>query len=159
MISEDFPDLFRRMDAMMAQMMNGMESGSFMESFMNMPDRPQGSGYRIVIESGTLPQEPVLPETIRSRDAGEPAAEVHTIGNEVKVIVELPGISEDALRLDVRGDTLVIDAGDGDRHYNTSVKLPAVDPASMRTTLKNGVLEVTFKAVSGASETAGAPES
>ena len=45
---------------------------------------------------------------------GEPVAEVHRIGNEVKVIAELPGITEEALRLDVKGNTLVIDAGDAD---------------------------------------------
>ena len=71
-------------------------------------------------------------------------AEIHRIGNEVKVIADLPGITEEALRLDVKGNTLVIDAGDADHHYHTSVSLPPVDMASMQKTLKNGVLEVTF---------------
>lgn len=60
------------------------------------------------------------------------------------MIVDLPGITEEALRLDVKGSTLVIDAGDADHAYRTSAELPPVDTASMQKTLKNGVLEVTF---------------
>ena len=158
MIGNDIPDLFRRMDAMMARMMSDMGSGSFMD-LADMPDGMQG--YRIVIERGDLPQESgpdfgESPHDVRARNTGEPVAEVHAIGNEVKVIVELPGIGEDALRLDLRGTTLIIDAGDADRHYRTSAELPAVDPASMRQSIKNGVLEVTFTVKSG--ETAGAKE-
>jgi HSP20 family protein len=79
-----------------------------------------------------------------TRITGEPVPEVHRIGNEVKVITDLPGITEEALRLDVKGNTLVIDAGDAEHHYHSSAGLPPVDPASMKKTLKNGVLEVTF---------------
>lgn len=159
MIGNDFPDLFRRMDAMMVRMMSDMESGSLME----MADLPQGmQGYRIVIEGGDLPEESrpdsgKSPCDARARGTEEPVPEVHAIGDEVKVIVELPGIGEDALRLDLRETTLIIDAGDADRHYRTSAEIPAVDPASMRQSIKNGVLEVTFTAKSG--ETAGADKS
>jgi len=62
----------------------------------------------------------------------------------VKVITDLSGITEEALRLDVKGSTLIIDAGDADHSYRTSAGLPPVDISSMQKTLKNGVLEVTF---------------
>lgn len=74
----------------------------------------------------------------------EPVAEGHPTGNEVKVIVELPGVTDESLRLDVQGDRLIIDAGDADRHYHTSELLPPVNAAPYRKSLKNGVLEVTF---------------
>ena len=138
MINDDMPEIFRRMDTMMAQMMREMESGTF----MNLPGGMQG--YHIVIHGGNMPPDNGEPHGIRSRDASEPSCEVHEMGSEVKVIVELPGITDDALRLDVRGDTLVIDAGDADRHYHTTAKIPAVDPASLQRSFKNGVLEVTF---------------
>jgi len=76
----------------------------------------------------------------------------------VKVITELPGINEDELRLDVKGNTLVIDAGDADHSYRTSAALPLVDTGSMQKTLKNGVLEVTFASLpdtSGKNQTTG----
>ena len=74
----------------------------------------------------------------------ELVAEVHRIGNEVKVIVELPGVTDESLKLDMQGDRLIIDAGDADRHYHTSAMLPPVDPGSMQKSLKNGVLEITY---------------
>ncbi len=140
MINEDIPDIFRRMDAMIAQLMAGMEAGF-------PAGAPRGIvGYRIVIRGGDLPPNPTGSATPLPRDAGEPVAEVHRIEDEVKVIVELPGVSEESVRLDLHRKQLIIDAGDADRHYRTSATLPAVDPSSMRTTLKNGVLEVTFTA-------------
>ena len=75
----------------------------------------------------------------------EVAAEVHRAGDEVIVTAELPGIGEDALRLAVRGSSLRIDAGDADRHFRGTVELPPVDPGSMRSSIRNGVLEVTFR--------------
>jgi HSP20 family molecular chaperone IbpA len=105
------------------------------------------SGYRIMIRdnSDSLGGLEVADEaSCQSRITGKPVAEVHHIGNEVKVITELPGITEDKLRLDVKENTLVIDAGDADHSYRTSATLPLIDTGSMRKTLKNGVLEVTF---------------
>ena len=78
------------------------------------------------------------------RAAPEPVTEVHTIGDEVKVVAELPGATDDEIRLRVRGNSLIIDAGDADHHYHTTADLPAVDSASMKSSFKNGVLEVTF---------------
>jgi HSP20 family molecular chaperone IbpA len=85
----------------------------------------------------------ILPPVQRS--SGKPVTEVHQIGDEVMVITELPGIPADVIRLKVNGNELIIDAGDADHHYHTTATLPAVDPASMRKSLKNGVLEVTFR--------------
>jgi HSP20 family molecular chaperone IbpA len=62
-----------------------------------------------------------------SRADGEPVAEIHPIGNEVNVITELPGITGDACGLDVKGNVLVIGAGDADHHYRSSAVLPPVD--------------------------------
>jgi len=81
------------------------------------------------------------------RLAFEPAADVQRIGNEVKVLADLPGISPDSLRLGVRNGVLIIDGGDADYHYHTSTALPPVDSVSMTHTLKNGVLEVSFRAL------------
>jgi HSP20 family protein len=143
-MNEDMQDMFRQMDAMMARLFAGMEAGFHEEM-------PKGAmGYHIIIHGGNLPTDngefSGMPP---SRDAKEPVTEVHRIGNEVKVIAGLPGVTEDSLRLDVQGDLLIIDAGDADRHYTTSAHLPPVDAASMQKSLKNGVLEVTFTVIPG----------
>ena len=133
-------DMFDGMDEMFARLFTQMDR-EFMNSF------PRAGGYRILIHDGgerlEIPEirddaAPVVPVT------SEPRVEIHRIGNEVKVIADLPGITEEALRLDVKGTTLIIDAGDADRHYHTSVSLPPVDMASIQKILNNGVLEVSF---------------
>lgn len=102
---------------------------------------------------------PTIPETAGnacpvSRVMGEPVAEVHRIGNEVKVIADLPGIIRETLSLAVKGTTLIIDAGDADHSFRTSAALPPVDAGSLQKTLKNGVPEVTFMSLPGQSENA-----
>ena len=133
-------DMFDGMDEMFARLFTRMDR-EFMNSF------PRADGYRIIIRDGgerlEIPEmrddaAPVVPVT------SEPGVEIHRIGNEVKVIADLPGITEEALRLDVKGTMFIIDAGDADHHYHTSISLPPVDMASMQKTLNNGVLEVTF---------------
>jgi HSP20 family protein len=136
-------DMFDEMDEMFARLFFRMD-----REFMT--GSPQGYGYRIMIRDdadGPAMQEMADDVAPFTRVTGEPLAEVHHIGNEVKVIADLPGITEEALRLNVKGSTLVIDAGDADHAYNTSATLPPVDIGSMQKTLKNGVLEVTFSSL------------
>ena len=133
-------DIFDEMDEMFARLFLRMDR-EFMDG------SSPGYGYRIMVrDSGEGPEMREMADDAvpSSRVTGEPVAEVHHIGNEVKVIADLPGITEEALRLDVKGNTLVIDAGDADHCYHTSAALPPVDAGSMQKTLKNGVLEVTF---------------
>lgn len=133
-------DMFDEMDEMFARLFTRLEQDFIAGS-------PPGYGYRILIrDDGEGPeiQEMAEDPSFPSRVTGEPVAEVHRIGDEIKVVADLPGITGEALRLDVKGDTLVIDAGDADHYFHTSAALPPVDRASMQTTIKNGVLEVTF---------------
>lgn len=115
---------------------------------------PSGYEYHITFSNA---EGPTIPETAGnacpvSHVRGEPVAEVHRIGNEVKVITDLPGITEETLRLAVKGTTLIIDAGDADHSFRTSAPLPPVDAGSLQKTLKNGVLEVTFMSLPEPSE-------
>jgi HSP20 family protein len=120
-----------------------------------MAGSPHVSGYRIVIRNdGTLGGTPEIPVP-SSGTTREPVAEIHQIGDETRVVTELPGVTGEAIRLDVNRNTLVIDAGEAENHYHTTAALPPVDPASMQRSFRNGVLEVSFRNLSG---TAGGPE-
>jgi HSP20 family protein len=133
-------DMFDEMDEMFTRLFSRMD-----REFMS--GSPQMNRYRFSVSDdgeGPVIHEMQADDTPAYRLTVETVAEVHRIGNEVKVITDLPGITEEALRLDVKGNTLVIDAGDADHHYHSSAGLPPVDPASMQKTLKNGVLEITF---------------
>jgi HSP20 family molecular chaperone IbpA len=131
-------DIFEEMDEMFARMFCRMD-----REFMS--GKPPAFGYRILIENGSPVSGMTEVQPIPARDFHESVVEVHQIGDETKVITELPGATEDAIRLDVKGNTLVIYAGDADNHYHTTAVLPPVDTDSMQKTYRHGVLEVTFR--------------
>jgi HSP20 family protein len=139
---EDPMDMFGDMDEVFSRLFSRMDR-EFMDG------TPGFSGYRIVVRNtggpGTVPEI----EAPRSRDSTEPVTEVHRTGDEVRVIAELPGVADESLRLNVQGDQLIIDAGDAGHHYHTSATLPPVDAATLHSTIKNGVLEVTFRCLPG----------
>jgi HSP20 family molecular chaperone IbpA len=138
-MKKDPQDEFSRMDAMIARIFSDITR----EMVSGMPLRP--AGYRIVIRgSGVLPGGEPHGREIQPRDPRAPAPEVHRIGDEVKVVAELPGADEGSIRLGMPGSTLTIDAGGNGLQYHTDAELPPVEAASMQTSFKNGVLEVTF---------------
>lgn len=133
-------DLFDEMDELFARLLPGLDR-RFMAGQL------QGNGYRRIPRNDEAEKEPE--DTVPARAAGSgPAVDIQRIGDEVKVVADLPGITADSLRLGVRNGLLVIDAGDADSHYHTPVALPPVEKTSMKYTLKNGVLEVTFRSLS-----------
>ena len=130
-------DMFDQMDDMFARLFSQMSRDMTIGG-------PKVYGYHIVIDNGNGPGDVTEFQPALPRSSGEPVAEVHHIGDETMVIAELPGIMEESVRLDMKGTTLVIDAGDADNHYHTTAEVPGADPATMKRSLKNGVLEVTF---------------
>jgi HSP20 family protein len=80
------------------------------------------------------------------KEEREPFVDVLTTDNEVKVIVELPGVNKEDIKLTATEKSLSINAQSPDRKYSKRVELPEeVDPSSAKSTYKNGILEVTFK--------------
>ena len=66
-------------------------------------------------------------------------------GNEVRVIAELPGVSQNAIKHEIKGDVLRIWT-EGERRYDTEVLLPAeVDPENVESAYNNGVFELQLK--------------
>jgi len=143
-MKNDPQDIFGQMDAMMAQFFRSLDD-------RNPSDLPQMIGYRIVINGSSLPPDLPGSPAYLSRDTDEPVAEVHRIGTEVKVVVEMPGVSEESLNIQLEGSRLTIESAGDNRTYRSITNLPPVDPASRQQSLKNGVLEVTFESLSSAS--------
>ncbi len=137
-MKDDPQDVFWQMDAMIAQMVANMTRGMV----SGMP--PHATGYRIIIRGGDTLQQPPHGSVIPPHDPHEPAPEVHRVGNEVKVVAGLPGAEKESIRLTVRHSAIVIDADGHGQHYHTRADLPPIDESSMRSSFKNGVLEVTF---------------
>jgi HSP20 family molecular chaperone IbpA len=66
--------------------------------------------------------------------------------DEIIVVGEFAGFSKEDLRVRVKGEKLTIAAEAIDRKYRKSLNLPKrVIPSTVRTTYKNGVLEIRLK--------------
>jgi len=76
----------------------------------------------------------------------EPMIEVFDEEDHILVIAELPGVSENEIKIEVTGDILNLTASDKDRKYAKEILLPGkVNPDSVKTSYNNGILEVTLQ--------------
>jgi HSP20 family protein len=92
----------------------------------------------------------VRPFSSRSRKAEiaaerEPLADIVTSDKEFKVVVELPGIAKEDLKINAYEGSAEIIAGKGARKYKRVVELPPdADIETARSAFNNGLLEITF---------------
>jgi HSP20 family molecular chaperone IbpA len=142
---EDPQDMFWEMDTLFSQLFAKMTRD------FSAGENPVFSFHMIM----PVNEEPAQVQETPLRGSTEPVAEVHRIDDEVKVIAELPGATMDAIGIRLDGSDLIIDAEGDTATYHTSAVIPRVDPGSMQTTCKNGVLEVTFKVLPDTSEKEG----
>ena len=76
----------------------------------------------------------------------EPLADVTTSNTEVKVIVEMPGVSKDKIRINAYDDSVEIKSDDPQRKYHEVIDLPQeADIETAKSSYRNGILETTFK--------------
>ncbi|GFP37737.1 HSP20 family protein, partial [Candidatus Hakubella thermalkaliphila] len=117
-----------------------------------MPDKAKGVyGFTVKMGLGGVPtveQFGNIRETAKGpvvEEVREPIVDVFDEEDKVLVIAELPGVGEDNIHLEAKGDILTISAEDKDRKYSKEVLLPsAVDASTMKTSYKNGILEIVF---------------
>jgi HSP20 family protein len=76
----------------------------------------------------------------------EPLADVITTDKEVKVVVELPGVNKENIKVNAYEGSAEVFAEAQDRKYRRVVDIPAdTDAESVKSTFKNGLLEIVFK--------------
>ena len=81
--------------------------------------------------------EPVVQEV------REPMADVFEEADHILVVAELPGISVEDVRIEVKDDLLTIYAEKGNKKYRKEVLLPKSYPREkMEVTCNNGILEI-----------------
>jgi HSP20 family protein len=80
------------------------------------------------------------------RSEREPLADVVISDNEVKVVVEMPGIDKKDIKVNVYDNSVEIFTTDtSQRKYRRVVELPEeTDLETARSTYRNGILEITF---------------
>jgi len=75
----------------------------------------------------------------------KPLADVTTTDKEVKVIVEIPGISKENIKVNAYDNSVEVTTTDPERKYHEVVEIPPeTDIETAKSTYKNGILEITF---------------
>jgi HSP20 family protein len=108
-------------------------------------------GYSIKIGSDGKPEIREFGNVKSSRlgpqvkEEREPLVDVIETDGEVHIVVELPGVEKNAIKLHGTEDTLTISVDTPQRKYYKEITLPAkVKVKEAKTQYKNGVLEVTM---------------
>jgi HSP20 family protein len=100
-------------------------------------------GKPIVEPFGNIKKTPKGPTVEEER---EPMTDVFDEKEEVRIYAEMPGVNEEDIKFDLKGDILDISARSGERKYHKEVLLPVqVKKEALSYTYKNGVLEVRIK--------------
>ncbi|HEY6882941.1 MAG TPA: archaeal heat shock protein Hsp20 [Nitrososphaeraceae archaeon] len=76
----------------------------------------------------------------------EPLVDITTTDNEVKVVIEMPGINKNNIRINAYDQTLEVKSDDPKRKYHKAIEVPSeTDIETARSTYNNGILEITFE--------------
>lgn len=99
-----------------------------------------GGGKTVVEPFGNIKKTPKGPMVEEER---EPITDIFNEEQEIRVYAEMPGVSQEDIKLDLKGDILDISAQSGGRKYRKEVLLPAkVKAETLVSSYKNGILEV-----------------
>jgi HSP20 family protein len=102
-----------------------------------------GGGIPKVETFGNIKKTPEGPKVDEER---EPITDVFDEKNEVVIIAEMPGIEENDIKIDLKGDILEISALGKSRTYRKELLLPVkVIKKNLRHKFTNGILEIKIK--------------
>jgi HSP20 family protein len=78
----------------------------------------------------------------------EPLVDISTTDKEIKVVVEMPGVNKENIKINAYDSTLEVTTTDAEgkaRKYHETVELPEeADLATAKSKYNNGILEITF---------------
>jgi len=102
------------------------------------------AGGKATVETfGNIKKTPEGPKVEEER---EPMTDMFDEKDEIVIIAEMPGIEENDLKIDLKGDILDISAERNTRKYHKELLLPAkVEKEKMKVKYNNGILEIRIK--------------
>ena len=75
----------------------------------------------------------------------EPLADITITDKEVKVVLEMPGVNKEHIKINVNDDSVEVNSNDPQRKYHEVIDLPPeVNIKTAKSTYKNGILEIIF---------------
>ncbi|WP_415311064.1 archaeal heat shock protein Hsp20 [Candidatus Nitrosocosmicus sp. FF01] len=101
---------------------------------------PSGRGMRNI--RGTNTGYTMGPQITAER---EPLADVSVMDNEIKVVIEMPGVKKENIKINARDGEVEVLTNDAQRKYHRILELPReTDIDTAKSTYNNGILEVRF---------------
>ena len=86
------------------------------------------------------------PKGSKVEEEREPITDVFDEKDEIRVYAEMPGVSQEDIKLDLKEDILDISVQSGDRKYHKEILLPVkVKAENLTSSYKNGILEIKIK--------------
>jgi HSP20 family protein len=168
---EFFEDMFRGFDHMRREMERDFEEieKTVPKDLAREYDTPQGGklrevgplvfGYSMTVGPDGKPRVEEFGNVKPSRRSGfgsgisrpeisgemEPLADVTTTDNDISVVLEMPGLSKDKIKVDAYEDKVEVKSDDPQRKYHKIIEIPPeTDIESARCSYNNGILEITF---------------
>lgn len=160
--STEFVDLRKEIEQMFSKRIKDIQSNSPKELIREYENQAGGKvreigpfvyGYSVTIGQDGKPkirefgnvknrsQSPVDTSHLYSR---EPLIDIINNEKEVKILVELPGVRKENIKITAFEDYIEITAND-DRRYHQKIDLPnGIHINSAKSTYKNGILEIVF---------------
>jgi HSP20 family protein len=103
-------------------------------------------GEPVVREFGNAPRQARIGD--KEPREREPLIDVIESGERVSVIVELPGVKKEDIKVEAFGRSLQVEVDDEAKRFNERIELPCdVLPGSIKASYNNGVLEISMKRV------------
>jgi HSP20 family protein len=139
---QDFESLYNQYvtDATTEVYFSSVELGIEYEIMMTQPKNiAREANSRAHSQKNRFDKSKMLPKK-------RPLRDVITSENDIKIIVELPGVNKEDIKVRVLDDRIVnIVVRKGDIKYNRKVRIPAAaDTDSGRSKFNNGILEIRF---------------
>jgi HSP20 family protein len=76
----------------------------------------------------------------------EPLADITTTDKEVKVILEMPGVNKENIKINASDNSVEVKSEDPQRKYHRVIEVPPeAEIKTVRSTYNNGILEIVFK--------------
>lgn len=75
----------------------------------------------------------------------EPLADINVYDKEVKVVVEMPGLSKEHIKIQAYNNSVEVSTDYPQRKYQVIDIPPDADIETVKSTYKNGILEIVFK--------------
>jgi len=107
--------------------------------------RTMAGGAPKIETFGNIKKTPKGPVVEEER---EPVVDIFDEKDHILIVTELPGVTEDDINLELKGDILKLSAETGDRKYSKEILLPSkVKGDKIESSYKNGILEIKLKKI------------